>query len=166
MTSRRADTSRAAHAYEVEAGNTISVTASPVLVPARQSSLDLPALSLGLSSLSRSDSRKLRRTVSQESHSTRIDIAPEEQLSSFHYGRKHYRVPYVASPVHKEFRDVWIYGWTWEDPEVDRQHLALSNEDSLLCITSAGDNALHCECPLTELSLSDFDTARRHCRLA
>lgn len=109
VTSRRADTSSATRAYEVEAGNTISVTASPLLVPARQSSLDLPALNLGLSSLSRSGSRKLRRTSSRESDSTRIDIAPEEQLSSFHYSGRHFRVPYIDSPVHKEFR-TWIYG--------------------------------------------------------
>lgn len=109
MTSRRADTSAANVAFEKDAGNTISVTASPVLVPARQSAIDLPALSLGLSQLSRSNSRKLRRTVSRESDSTRIDIAPEEQLSSFHYGRVHCRVPYLDSPVHKEFR-TWIYG--------------------------------------------------------
>lgn len=35
--------------------------------------------------------------------------------------------------------------FTWEDPAVDMQHLGLTSEDSLLCITSAGDNALHCE---------------------
>jgi betaine lipid synthase len=28
---------------------------------------------------------------------------------------------------------------------VDMQHLELTSEDSLLCITSAGDNALHCK---------------------
>lgn len=109
MTSRRADTSRATRAYEIDAGNTISVTASPLLVPARQSQLDLPALSLGLSSLSRAPSyRKLHRSNSRESDSTRIDIAPEEQLSSFHYGKRQFRVPYLDSPVHKDFR-TWIY---------------------------------------------------------
>lgn len=109
MTSRRADTSRATRAYEIDAGNTISVTASPLLVPARQSQLDLPALNLGLSSLSRAPSyRKLHRSNSRESDSTRIDIAPDEQLSSFHYGKRQFRVPYLDSPVHKEFR-TWIY---------------------------------------------------------
>ncbi|KAK4048434.1 hypothetical protein OIV83_004780 [Microbotryomycetes sp. JL201] len=146
MTSRRADTSNARTAFEVDAGNTISATASPILVPARNpSSLDLPALTLGLSSLQRSSStrsRKLRRTISYESDSTRIDIAPEEQLSSFHYGRRHFRVPYLDSPVHKEFR-TWVYGFTWEDPAVDMQHLNLTSEDHMLCISSAGDNALH-----------------------
>lgn len=151
MTSRRADTSRANQAYEKDAGNTISATASPVLVPARQSAIDLPALNLGLAALSssystvsRSNSRRLRRTLSRESDSTRIDIAPDEQLSSFHYGRLHARVPYLDSPVHKDFR-TWIYGFTWEDPAVDMQHLGLTKDDSILCITSAGDNALHCE---------------------
>ncbi|KAK4052298.1 hypothetical protein OIO90_004379 [Microbotryomycetes sp. JL221] len=151
MTSRRADTVNARTAFEIDAGNTISATASPILVPARnasslESTLDLPALTLGLSQLSRSNStrsrKQLRRSVSYDSDTTRVDIAPDEQLSSFHYGRKHFRLPYLDSPVHKEFR-TWIYGFTWEDPAVDMQHLKLTDEDHVLCITSAGDNALH-----------------------
>lgn len=31
---------------------------------------------------------------------------------------------------------------------MDMQHLGLTSEDSVLCITSAGDNALHCELTL------------------
>ncbi|KAM0746256.1 hypothetical protein T439DRAFT_360574 [Meredithblackwellia eburnea MCA 4105] len=139
-TSRRTDTSRANQAYEIDAGNTISASASPLLVPVRQSSTDLPALNLALSELP--PSRKIRRTSSTHSNSTRIDIAPELSLSAFHYGLRHVRVPYVDLPVHKEFR-TWIYGFTWEDPAVDMQHLGLTKDDSVLCITSAGDNALH-----------------------
>ena len=36
-----------------------------------------------------------------------------------------------------------IYGWTWEDPAVDVEKLKIEDGDSILCITSAGDNVLH-----------------------
>jgi betaine lipid synthase len=36
-----------------------------------------------------------------------------------------------------------IYGWTWEDPAVDVEKLKIQDGDSILCITSAGDNVLH-----------------------
>lgn len=35
------------------------------------------------------------------------------------------------------------YGFTWEDPYVDIDHMDIKPTDSVLCITSAGDNALH-----------------------
>lgn len=103
-TSRRTDTSRASQAYEIDAGNTISASASPLLVPVRQSNSSdfLPALSLGLASIPAS--RRTRRTSSAHSDSTRIDIAPDPSLSAFHYGLRHLRVPYIDIPAHKEFR--------------------------------------------------------------
>jgi Protein of unknown function (DUF3419) len=53
-----------------------------------------------------------------------------------------WRLPYVESPVHLEFR-TFIYSFTWEDPAKDLEHLELSEHDSILAITSAGDNVLH-----------------------
>ncbi|GAA5903303.1 class I SAM-dependent methyltransferase [Sporobolomyces salmoneus] len=150
-TSRRIDTSKANQAYEVDAGNTISASPSPLLRPTASrttSGGDIPDLALGLSAaLSRvpSSRRKTERAYSRssdQSDSVRIDVAPEQQLSAFHYGLKHYRVPYLDDKQHREFR-TWIYGFTWEDPAVDMQHLNLTENDSILCITSAGDNALH-----------------------
>ncbi|GAA5930792.1 class I SAM-dependent methyltransferase [Sporobolomyces koalae] len=149
-TSRRVDTSKANQAYERDAGNTISASPSPLLRPTASratSSAEIPDLALGLSAaLARSPStQKLRRANSQssdQSDSFRIDVAPEQQLSAFHYGLKHYRVPYLDDKQHREFR-TWIYGFTWEDPAVDMQHLNVTEDDSILCITSAGDNALH-----------------------
>ncbi|KAI5479438.1 betaine lipid synthase [Pseudohyphozyma bogoriensis] len=121
-TSRRTDTSSATQAYEIDAGNTISASASPLLVPVRSNS-DLPELNLG-AALSRNPSvmtggKRLKRSSSTKSDSARIDIAPEGALSAFHYG------------------------FTWEDPAVDMQHMNFTKDDHLLCITSAGDNALH-----------------------
>ncbi|KAF9233272.1 hypothetical protein BU15DRAFT_90430 [Melanogaster broomeanus] len=53
-----------------------------------------------------------------------------------------WRLPYYEQLVHKEFR-TFIYSFTWEDPFEDMRHLDLGPDDSMLVITSAGDNALH-----------------------
>ncbi|GJN90988.1 hypothetical protein Rhopal_004002-T1 [Rhodotorula paludigena] len=156
-TSRRIDTSQANQAYEVDAGNTISASPSPLLMPTvsrQNSTADIPDLALGLSAaLSRTRSRSsaaatkrpLKRTnsrSSEQSDSFRIDIAPELQLSSFHYGFRHHRVPFIDDPVHREFRDC-LYHFAWEDPRVDVQHLKLTKDDAVMCITSGGENAMH-----------------------
>ncbi|KAK4700778.1 betaine lipid synthase, partial [Phenoliferia sp. Uapishka_3] len=164
-TSRRSDTSRANQAYEVDAGNTISASASPLLVPVRHDIVDfLPTLSLGLAALASPPSKTARRRASStHSDSTRIDIAPDPSLSAFHYGLRHLRVPYIDIPAHKEFR-TWIYGFTWEDPAVDMQHLGLTQDDSVLCITSAGDNALHyaIEAQPKRIHCVDFNPCQGH----
>jgi betaine lipid synthase len=152
-TSRRIDTAKASQAYEVDAGNTISASASPLLHPSlsRQHSMsEVPDLALGASAaLSRTRSKSsastsgLKRSDSRssdKSDSYRIDIAPDFQLTAFHYGLKHFRVPYVDDPVHRNFRS-YIYSFVWEDPRVDMEHIKLGKEDAVLCITSAGDNA-------------------------
>ena len=112
-TSRRTDTSSANQAYEVDAGNTISVTASPLITPMRHSNLDpLPDLSLGFAALEKvqRDQQRARRNSSAHSDTHRVEIAPELPLSSFHYGSRQYRVPYLDLPVHKEFR-------TWSESD-------------------------------------------------
>ncbi|KAJ3729186.1 hypothetical protein DFJ43DRAFT_1156471 [Lentinula guzmanii] len=52
-----------------------------------------------------------------------------------------WRLPYNFES-HKDM-DTFIYSFTWEDPEVDMQHLSLTSSDSVFVITSAGDNPLH-----------------------
>lgn len=37
----------------------------------------------------------------------------------------------------------WVYGFVWEDPRVDMRLCDITENDTVLCITSAGDNALH-----------------------
>uniref|UniRef100_A0A0K3CN82 Betaine lipid synthase n=1 Tax=Rhodotorula toruloides TaxID=5286 RepID=A0A0K3CN82_RHOTO len=152
-TSRRVDTSSANQAYEIDAGNTISASPSPLLMPtlSRQASTnEIPDLALGVSaalsrSRSRSSASKPKQRVnraysrssdnSDKSDSVRIDIAPEVQLSAFHYGYRHWRVPYIDDPVHHEFR-TFTYAFAWEDPRVDMEHLKINKDDSVLCITS------------------------------
>jgi len=51
-------------------------------------------------------------------------------------------VPYLEERIHEQFR-THIYGWTWEDPDVDVKKLNITASDRVLAITSAGDNVLH-----------------------
>ncbi|KAJ2050032.1 hypothetical protein H4S04_002857 [Coemansia sp. S16] len=52
------------------------------------------------------------------------------------------RLPYQPTkPEHAQF-STYIYGFTWEDPQRDLEVLDLRPGDSLMVITSAGDNAL------------------------
>lgn len=74
--------------------------------------------------------------------SYRLDLGPKLPLSSFHYQKRQWRLPFVDNKFSEMFR-TWIYGFTWEDPYVDVEHMNIKTTDSVLCITSAGDNALH-----------------------
>ncbi|KAH0445918.1 hypothetical protein IEQ34_025248 [Dendrobium chrysotoxum] len=80
-------------------------------------------------------------SMSSSSSTLHIALGPHVPLSSFHYQKRQWRLPYV-DPDFASFRS-FIYGFTWEDPYVDMQHLNLTKDSSILCITSAGDNALH-----------------------
>ncbi|KAJ2909296.1 hypothetical protein GGI21_002026, partial [Coemansia aciculifera] len=58
------------------------------------------------------------------------------------YARGWTRLPYrPTKPEHAQF-STYIYGFTWEDPQRDLEVLDLRHGDSLMVITSAGDNAL------------------------
>ncbi|KAH8832675.1 hypothetical protein DL96DRAFT_670633 [Flagelloscypha sp. PMI_526] len=64
-------------------------------------------------------------------------------LSPAHYTiGKPLRLPFYEQKVHDDFR-TYIYSFTWEDPVADMQHLNITPDDTMLVITSAGDNALH-----------------------
>ncbi|WFD30452.1 hypothetical protein MSPP1_001473 [Malassezia sp. CBS 17886] len=123
--SRERDTSRAVHAYEVEAGNNVTVPPSFPDV-ARE---------------------RLQRTAAKEGSEVSMAVLKNEMeiqwpQSSFHYQAKTWRLPFVDDRFSEMFR-TWIYGFTWEDPFVDMEYLNLGRDDAILCITSAGDNALH-----------------------
>ncbi|KAI9462105.1 hypothetical protein HD554DRAFT_2290137 [Boletus coccyginus] len=127
--SRSCDVSRFCHAFEVESGNMIG-NCSPASFSIIKDSKSIPRLDIGEPIVE----------VQPPAHST-ISITPP--LSSFHYHVGNpWRLPYYEQPVHKEFR-TFIYSFTWEDPFEDMKHLDLGPDDSMLVITSAGDNALH-----------------------
>lgn len=51
-------------------------------------------------------------------------------------------MPYIHGDDQKMFRSV-VYEFTWEDPEDDMLRMGINKSDTLLVISSAGDNALH-----------------------
>ncbi|EGN99748.1 hypothetical protein SERLA73DRAFT_121865 [Serpula lacrymans var. lacrymans S7.3] len=131
--SRSCDVSPFCHAFEVEGGNMIG-NCSPTPNAVVKESEMVPPLEIG-------DPMLPVPVEPSNAAATVIDITPP--LSSFHYQvGKPWRLPYYEQPVHKDFR-TFIYSFTWEDPVVDLKHLDLSTDDSMLVITSAGDNALH-----------------------
>jgi betaine lipid synthase len=151
--SRSRSTARSFKAFEIESGNTAgSGHATPVHSPflvanvtsprlssttATRTPLDMPELSLGPAALDGTPSLSVVRTGNSGK-----EKKPGEfvfPLSSFHYQHRAYRVPFLEKPEHGAFR-TWIYGFTWEDPQVDMMHLGVNREDSLFVITSAGDS--------------------------
>ncbi|CUM64006.1 uncharacterized protein PRCAT00001594001 [Priceomyces carsonii] len=62
---------------------------------------------------------------------------------SMYYQREIWRLYYdEIDPRHEQFRNQYIYSFTWEDPREDNRILQFSSEDTVLAITSAGDNIL------------------------
>ena len=152
--SRQRDTSKAVQAFEVEAGNRVVVPPSfPELAGLHpqveeQEKASTTAIDTYKGTVSQVLSRRRASdttTTDSESGSEKalkLDLGPHFPLSSFHFQKRQWRLPFVDNKFADMFR-TWIYGFTWEDPHVDMQHLNLGHDDSILCITSAGDNALH-----------------------
>lgn len=62
---------------------------------------------------------------------------------SFFYQREQWRIFYdFALPKYHQFGNQYIYAFTWEDPAEDIKILNLQEKDTVLAITSAGDNIL------------------------
>ncbi|KZP16506.1 hypothetical protein FIBSPDRAFT_1047462 [Athelia psychrophila] len=132
---RSCDVSRFCHAFEVDCGNSIGNTTPQSLSPVKETEMLVPPLEIGAPAMD------LALDVAAKPPAIVIDVS--SPLSSFHYQVKNpWRLPYYEQLVHKEFR-TFIYSFTWEDPMEDMKHLELTSEDSMLVITSAGDNALH-----------------------
>lgn len=62
---------------------------------------------------------------------------------SLYYQEDIYRVYYdELRPEYNQFNNQYIYAFTWEDPREDDNILNFSKDDTVLAITSAGDNIL------------------------
>ncbi|KDQ16546.1 hypothetical protein BOTBODRAFT_43462 [Botryobasidium botryosum FD-172 SS1] len=142
FTKKDRDVSAAVRAFEIDGGNATSTGNSPassasssptlsaggkhtqLVLPVEDGHLAMPELALGepLSALTKLDTA----SISKHDNSVKdMALTPSGPLSSFHYQlSKHYRLPYLDSKVHKEFR-----------------HETL--QPHLLALTSAGDNLLH-----------------------
>ncbi|KAL5528274.1 hypothetical protein ACEPAF_7410 [Sanghuangporus sanghuang] len=82
-----------------------------------------------------------RRTVSSTGETLAQINVTQDRLGSL-FQNVPWRVPYTAKPSHGQM-NTFMYAFTWEDPLEDMKHLVHGPDDSLLVITSAGDNVLH-----------------------
>ncbi|OBA20777.1 S-adenosyl-L-methionine-dependent methyltransferase [Metschnikowia bicuspidata var. bicuspidata NRRL YB-4993] len=62
---------------------------------------------------------------------------------SIYYQKQPWRVYFdEVNSQYQQFRNQYIYAFTWEDPREDHKILKFSGNDTVLAITSAGDNIL------------------------
>ena len=109
-----------------------AVTESPFLA-----ALDTQAQTV----LKRSESFEAR---SKAYESAVINLAGKLPLPCFWYQNHHWRIYYDEKLAkHTQFKDEYIYAFTWEDSRVDSRILKINPDDVILAITSAGDNILH-----------------------
>lgn len=72
-----------------------------------------------------------------------INLSGNLPLPSFFYQNHHWRIYYDDQlKKHIQFKNEYIYAFTWEDTRVDERILKLTSDDVVLAITSAGDNIL------------------------
>ncbi|KAK7551286.1 hypothetical protein IWX49DRAFT_206907 [Phyllosticta citricarpa] len=108
-----------------------AVTESPFL-----SALDLQARTSG-----RLDSGVELHSKAYES--AIVNLAASLPLPASWYQNHHWRIYYDAQlPKHRQFKDQYIYAFTWEDSREDAKLLQVKSNDVILAITSAGDNIL------------------------
>lgn len=81
--------------------------------------------------------------VSKGHEAALANIRKNLPYPSTYYQRQPWRVYYdEINPHFQQFRNQYIYAFTWEDPREDHNILQFSNKDTVLAITSAGDNIL------------------------
>lgn len=72
-----------------------------------------------------------------------INLSSNIPLPSVFYQNNHRRIYYDDQlQKHTQFKNEYIYAFTWEDPRIDHRLLKIRDDDVVLCITSAGDNVL------------------------
>ena len=72
-----------------------------------------------------------------------VNLSSNLPLPSTFYQNNQWRIYYEEHlQKYTQFKNSFIYGFTWEDSRVDQRLLKISSEDVILCLTSAGDNLL------------------------
>lgn len=72
-----------------------------------------------------------------------VNMERNYPFPSFFYQREVWRIYYdFALPKYNQFAGQYIYAFTWEDPREDIEILNIKPTDTMLAITSAGDNIL------------------------
>ncbi|KAF7504315.1 hypothetical protein GJ744_002504 [Endocarpon pusillum] len=64
---------------------------------------------------------------------------------------------------HTQFQNEYIYAFTWEDATVDKKLLKITSDDTILAITSAGDNILsYALCKPRRIHAVDLNPTQNH----
>jgi betaine lipid synthase len=91
-------------------------------------------------SLTRTDSYEAR---SKAYECAIVNLSAKLPLPCFWYQNHHWRIYYDHRlQKHTQFKDEYIYAFTWEDSQTDARILKVKSDDVILAITSAGDNIL------------------------
>jgi betaine lipid synthase len=124
---------QAAYPHEIVERLDAAVTESPYLSPINHTT-----------SLSRSvDKATPPELRSKAFDAAIINLSANLPLPSFFYQNNHWRIYYDdQQQKHRQFKQEYIYAFTWEDSLVDQRILKLGHNDVVLAITSAGDNIL------------------------
>lgn len=81
--------------------------------------------------------------LSKGYEATQRNLQMRMPYPSIYYQKEIWRVYYEEmNPFYEQFKNQYIYAFTWEDPREDNNILKFSSNDKVLAITSAGDNIL------------------------
>ncbi|KAL8726057.1 MAG: hypothetical protein Q9181_006192 [Wetmoreana brouardii] len=111
-----------------------SCTESPQVIPAKGHELVLPLLPEPAIPV---------ETRSKAYNSAIVNLSSNLPLPSTFYQNHQARIYYDEQlKKHTQFNHDYLYAFTWEDPRVDQRLLQIEDNDTILCLTSGGDNLL------------------------
>ncbi|KAL8942789.1 MAG: hypothetical protein Q9216_001474 [Gyalolechia sp. 2 TL-2023] len=111
-----------------------SCTESPLLDPAQGHELILPLLPEAAIPV---------EARSKAYQSAVVNLSSNLPLPSTFYQNHRARIHYDEYlNKHTQFNHDYLYAFTWEDPRTDQRLLQINDNDTVLCLTSAGDNLL------------------------
>ncbi|EGV64862.1 hypothetical protein CANTEDRAFT_120956 [Yamadazyma tenuis ATCC 10573] len=125
------------------------VTESPYLGPLNASDVDLS-----------------NAPISKGHEALVNNISKNLPYPSMYYQKEIWRVYFDdLNPQYEQFKNQYIYAFTWEDPKEDHKILKFNENDTVLAITSAGDNILHYAClpnPPKKIHAVDLNPCQNH----
>lgn len=91
-----------------------------------------------------SDTSNTNAAISKGHEALLNNLAKKLPYPSMYYQKEIWRVYFDdLNPQYSQFKNQYIYAFTWEDPREDHNILKFNETDTVLAITSAGDNILH-----------------------
>ncbi|CAH6720266.1 hypothetical protein CLIB1444_03S08086 [[Candida] jaroonii] len=129
------------------------VTESPYLSPVKTSSASIISVD--------------DQPYMSKGHEALIDnLSKNLPYPSIYYQKEIWRVYFDdLNPQYNQFKNQYIYAFTWEDPREDHKILKFNENDTVLAITSAGDNILHYAClpnPPKKIHAVDLNPCQGH----